>query len=274
MPITDTPTRQALTQARLELLKQLDHGLEMPMVVLGFVWLVLLIVELIWGLDPFLDKAGLVIWVIFLIDFAIKLTLAPRKGVYLKQNWLTVIALLVPALRVFRLVRALRLLRLAKGVRGVRLLRILTALNRGMKALGASLGRRGVGYLVALTGLVVFAGAAGMYAFERAVPDGLTSYSEALWWTAMLLTTMGSQYWPQTAEGQILCLLLALYGFTILGYLTAALAAFFIGRDATREAADAVDAQTLHALRQEIHALRAELHALNGARNTRREKVQ
>ncbi len=35
-----------------------------------------------------------------------------------------------------------------------------------MRALGASMGRRGFGYVVALTMIVTLAGAAGMYAFE------------------------------------------------------------------------------------------------------------
>lgn len=33
----------------------------------------------------------------------------------------------------------------------------------------------------------------------------------------MLLTTMGSEYWPQTAEGRILCLLLSVYAFAVFG---------------------------------------------------------
>lgn len=43
--------------------------------------------------------------------------------------------------------------------------------------------------------------------FERgALPrGGIDSYGTALWWTAMILTTMGSDYWPKTAEGRILC---------------------------------------------------------------------
>ena len=48
----------------------------------------------------------------------------------------------------------------------------------------------------------------------------------------MLLTSIGSEYWPQTAEGRVLCFLLSLYGFAVFGYVTAVLASFFVGRDA------------------------------------------
>ena len=47
----------------------------------------------------------------------------------------------------------------------------------------------------------------------------------------MLVTTMGSEYWPQTADGRVLCLALAIYGFAVFGYVTAALASFFVGQE-------------------------------------------
>lgn len=47
----------------------------------------------------------------------------------------------------------------------------------------------------------------------------------------MLLTTMGSEYWPQTAEGRILCLLLSVYAFAVFGYVTAAIADYFVDTD-------------------------------------------
>ena len=66
--------------------------------------------------------------------------------------------------------------------------------------------------LVALTALVTVAGAAGMYALEDELPGdgGLAGYATALWWTAMVISTLGSEYWPKTAEGRVLCFLLAL----------------------------------------------------------------
>ncbi|MFN7146641.1 MAG: ion channel, partial [Myxococcota bacterium] len=60
-------------------------------------------------------------------------------------------------------------------------------------------------------------------------------YATALWWTAMLLTTMGSETWPRTAEGRVLCLLLAVYGFAMFGYVTAALASLFVRADRSGE---------------------------------------
>jgi len=91
--------KQVLNDQRRQVLEQLEDWLETPMLVLGFVWLALLLVEFIWGLSPFLETVGVVIWVVFILDFALKFFLAPDKSDYLKGNWLTALALFVPALR-------------------------------------------------------------------------------------------------------------------------------------------------------------------------------
>jgi voltage-gated potassium channel len=94
----------------------------------------------------------------------------------------------------------------------------------------------------------------------------LNDYGTALWWTAMVMTTMGSDYWPQTAEGRVLCMLLALYAFAVFGYVTAMLATFFIGRDAENAEAELAGAQAIEALRVDVAALRSEVQALSQRR--------
>lgn len=230
------------------------------MIFLGFLWLVLLVVELIWGLTPVMEMLSLAIWVVFIIDFLLKLFLAPRKALFLKRNWLTIISLVIPALRVVRVFRFVRLLR---SLRGLRLVKIVASLNRSMRSLNATMRRRGFGYVVMLTILVLFGGAAGMFAFEKNVDGGLDNYGKALWWTAMLITTSGSDFWPQTPEGRALCFLLALYGFSIFGYITATLASFFIGRDAEENDTPVAGAQDVQALQQEIQRLAKLIEELN-----------
>ena len=259
------PVEEALKNERYELLRRLEDSLETPMLVLAFVWLALLVGELIWGESLMFEVLGTIIWVIFILDFAVAFVLAPHKIAYLKNNWLTALSLLVPALRLFRFSRVFRLFRLARMGRSLRLLRVVSSLNRSMRALGASLSRRGFGYVLALTVLVTFTGAAGMYAFENAAPGGLKSYGEALWWTTMVLTTMGSQYWPLTIEGRVLCVFLALYAFAVFGYVTATLATFFIGRDAEDDEAELAGARQLAALREEMIALREEIRRTTAA---------
>lgn len=265
--LNTTEERKELQKERSEILEQLEDWLETPMLLLGLAWLALLVVDLIWGLNPILEVISNVIWIIFILDFALRFTIADRKIAYIKQSWLTALSLMLPALRVFRISRVLRILR---ATRGVRLVRVITSLNRGMRSLRASMDRRGFGYVVALTLVVTLVGAAGMYAFENNTPDGrgLNNYGAALWWTAMLMTTMGSEYSPQTPEGRVLFLILALYAFAVFGYVTATLATFFIGRDAENDEAEIAGTKSITALHEEIAALRAEIQTLTRQKST------
>lgn len=203
------------------------------MLILSGLWTVLLVVEFTRGLSPWLQTLNDVIWIMFIAQFAIEFMAAPSKRVYVRKRWITAVSLALPALRLVRLVRIARIARLGRAARGIRLARLLASINRGMRILAIGFRRRGIGYLILLTLTVLFTGAAGMYRFELDAPGGpgFADFGTALWWTAMLLTTMGSEYWPRTPEGRLLCLLLAIYAFAVFGYVTAAIAAYFVGKD-------------------------------------------
>lgn len=246
---------QILSERR-KLLTSIEKLLEGPMIFLGFVWLILLVVELIWGLPTLLEYLSITIWIIFIVDFSIKFLLAPAKFIFLKLHWLTAISLLIPALRVFRIFRFVRLLR---GVRGIRMVRVISSVNRSMKSLAATMRRRAFGYVSLLIAVVTFAGAAGMYAIERPSP-GFDSYAMALWWTAMRVITAGSEYHPMTPEGRGLALVIAIFGYAVFGYVTATLASFFIGRDAEEKDAPLAGSKEIAELRNEIAALTRAIH--------------
>ena len=255
----------ASAKLRLRLLGDLDEWLTVPMAILSLAWLSIVVWELVSGSTRLLTSVGTVIWIIFIIEFAIRFALAPAKLPYLKSNWLTVIALAVPALRLFR---ALTFLRAARALRGFRLVRIVGTANRSMNALKSSLRRRAFGYVGGLTVLVIALGAAGMLNFENAreVNGGFTSYAHALWWTGMLVASIGTENWPVTTEGRVLAMLLSIYGLAMFGYITATFASFFVGRDAQETAGPLAAGNDVKKLLQELQALRAELSlASNGA---------
>ena len=228
-----TNSHSNLRRERWKLTARLMRGLEGPMLLLSAVWSVLLVLEFTRGLSAGLQRLSDVMWLAFVAQFAVEFVAAPSKRLYLRKRWITALSLALPAFRLVRLVRIARVARLARAARGLRLARLLGAMNRGMRSLAIGFGQRGLGYLVVLTLLITITGAAGMYRFELDAPGGpgFADYATALWWTAMLLTTMGSDYWPRTAEGRILCLLLAVYAFAVFGYVTAAIAAYFVGKD-------------------------------------------
>ena len=280
---------EEVDREQYEILEQIEDILDGPVLILGFIWLILLVIELIWELNPFLNTVVYFIWAVFILDFLLRFVLAPRKIRYLKRNWLTALSLAVPALRIARFARVLRV---ARAARSLRLVSVVSSVNRGMRSLRKSMQRRGFGYVALLTLGVTLVGAAGMLTFERGAGSGIETYGQALWWTAMIMTTMGSNAWPVTAEGRLLTFLLSLYAFGVFGYVTATLASFFIGQEGVRadtagQPAQEMDppagAQTAagqsiavtgsqagcqagspenQALRQEIQSLQAEVRAL------------
>ena len=77
----NTPTDEidrGIESERYEILQQLEDWLELPMLVLGLIWLALLLIELTFGISPILETIGTVIWIIFIVDFAVRGARAPR----------------------------------------------------------------------------------------------------------------------------------------------------------------------------------------------------
>jgi voltage-gated potassium channel len=117
-----------------DVLDQIEDWLEMPMFILSLVWSALLIVELTWGAGPKINLATTIIWVIFLIEYAFRFVIAPRKLHFIRKSWLTLLALAIPALRVFRAARVMYILRAGRAIRSLTLARVLTAFNRGLRS--------------------------------------------------------------------------------------------------------------------------------------------
>lgn len=245
------------------MLRDLEHWVEGPMRLLSFAWLMLVFGELLHPKAALLQTFGTAIWAVFILEFAVRFVLAPAKLRFLKRNWLTALALAVPALR---LVRVLTVLRFLSLLGGGQVLVLLGTVNRTMNALRASMGRRKVAFVAALTVIVMLLGAAGMFSLEPHTATsgtmGFADYGDALWWTAMLMTTIGSAYWPQTVPGRVLGFLLSVYSIGVFGYLTAVLSSFFVGQDAEDSSGPVAGADDIAALRKDIAALRAEIGGL------------
>lgn len=242
-PPKPQPPEEAQAE-RWELLHHVSSLLTTPMIVLAFVWVGLLVLDFTVGLAPWLRTVTYVIWGVFIVHFLLEFAIAPDKARYLQRNALTVVSLVLPALGILRLFGAFRALRAATALRSVGMLQIVTSLNRSMRALRRTLARRGLGYVIALSAIVMFVGSAGMYNFESPrtlleegdlegaiAATGFETYGEALWWTAMIMTTVGSQHWPNTTAGRILGWFLSVYGLAIFSYITASVASYFLERD-------------------------------------------
>lgn len=143
-----------LKRIKYRIFYKLEENLEIPMFILALVWLYLFIVELVQGLSAFQEYLIYIIWGLFIIEFFIKLIVAPRKLQFLKLNWITAVALVIPALRVFRLLFALRFLQSIRVINSTRVIRAVTSGKRFFSALREAQGpapvrQMDVGFLIA-----------------------------------------------------------------------------------------------------------------------------
>lgn len=130
-----------------------------------------------------------------------------------------------------------------------------------MNSHAATMKRKGFGYVMAMTVTVPFAGAAGMYALEK--PNlGFDTYGMTLWWIAMRVITAGYEFNPSTPEGRGLAFIIAIFGYTIFGNVTATSATFFIGRDAEEEDARVAGTKDMEELGKTIQTLSNDLQEL------------
>lgn len=224
--------KQELLKERVALLETINTTTDKPIFILSFVWLGLVILEMTVGISRPFEYVGFAIWAVFIADYLLELLIAPNTKDYLKANWLGGLALLLPAFRILRIFQSLKVLRLARALRSLNLLKIVASLNRSIATLRSVAADYGIRYIFPLTGIIFFAGAAGIFFFENPhntqLPSGISTYGDALWWTAMLMTTFGSDYWPQTLEGRLLTIVLACYSIAIFGYVTATLASLLV----------------------------------------------
>ncbi len=232
--------------------------IELPMIFFSFIWFCILITELVNGTSPGLSGFGTAIWSLFILYFAMRMATVANKINLLKQNWLFILAIFVTSLRFFPFLQSFPLVRILTATFGIQMIWIFASAFLGMRILRRKIGHRGTGYVLALTFVVLFAGAAGILHFEGGVVDnqGIHTYWRALWWTAMQLTNMGSGYVIKTTGGRIICLGISVYAVVIFGYITALLASFLIDREIKEPKAEIAYQKSVHELKEEIIQLR------------------
>lgn len=257
-PPTDRDEKRAVVHdQRWELLENLQAVLEPAMAGLGLLFLGLLLldysaIELSDGASSRLYWALQAIWAIFLIDFAVRLIVAPAKGAFLRSNWLGALSLALPFLRPLRAFRA------ARALRSLSLVRFIGGINRGIRVLRAVTRGRQFAWVGALTAVVMIAGAVGVRFFDRGIEDApIQGFGDALWWSAAMVTTINNELYAVSTEARLLAILMRVFAVSVFGYITASIATYFIGT-AQEEAGERKETE---ALRAEIAALRLELAA-------------
>ncbi len=186
-----------------------------------------------------------------MLEFLAKFTLAPVKRRYIRRHWLDVLVVLLPFLRFLRLARILR------ATRALPVLRLLIFGGRGSESTLALLKRRRLGQLAIVSAMVVLLGAAVGFLLEAdASGSQLRTFGNALWWSATLVTTVGSELYPATTGGRVIGFLLMLYAIGIFSYFIGAIASVLVEADA-RHPPEANNKDGVWLSRRELDALRS-----------------
>ncbi len=216
--------------ARVTAVQRWERRSEVPLLLLAVAFLV----AYAWPvLDPRLDAdlltvltvASWTVWAAFAVDFAIRVWLAEERGDYALRHWYDVALIVLPMLRPLRLLRLLAFARV---------------LNRSA---ASSLVGRVSAYVAGTAVMALFLGAIAVLDVEQdAAGANITTFGDALWWSATTVTTVGyGDFYPVTAQGRFIAVALMVVGIAVVGAVTASVATWMIGQ--VREAEDQAESR-------------------------------
>ena len=166
-----------------------------------------------------LELVAEVIFWIFAVDVVLRIIhaggeLLTWKGAlaFFRENWLALLALLLPAFRSLRVLRVIVVLRGLEPYLNTRSSR--------------------VGMIVGVTfPLILYTAALSIYEAERyADGSNIQSFGDAVWWSIASVTTVGyGDKFPVTADGRVIATFLMVIGIGLFSALNALLAAWVMG---------------------------------------------
>jgi voltage-gated potassium channel len=233
-----------MTDPDRERLARYEHRTSPFLLALALAFLLLYAIPVVWpdlpdAAQSAVEAVSFVIWGAFVIDLAARAWLSGRPMAYLVRHPIDVLLILLPMLR------------------PLRVLRVFTAANYVIERGGRFALGRTVASALAATGLLMLIAALAELDAERYAPgSSIHTFGDALWWAGVTVTTVGyGDVYPVTTEGRFVAFGLMLVGISVLGVITASVAAWFVSR--TREGDDEVIA-AIRALREELQAMRSE----------------
>ncbi|MGW4330480.1 potassium channel family protein [Nocardia sp. NPDC004573] len=188
-------------------------------------------------------------WFAFAVDYAVRWYLAKPRWRWFVRHLYEFAIVALPLLR------------------PLRLLRLLTMINVLQRSVGGALRGRIIAYTAGSTLLLIFVASLAMLDTERnAVGATITTFPDALWWSATTVTTVGyGDYAPVTGTGRLVAVGLMVGGIALLGVVTATLASWIIQRVAEEdEVSQSATRAQVTELTEQIVAMRLELFTAYG----------
>ena len=162
--------------------------------------------------ETILDFTQSVCWLVFAIDLLIGLWVSPNKKVFLVKHPLEVASVFLPFLRPLRLMRVI-------SFGGIALQKI---------AMGKQFA---ITVKVGITAVFIsYIAAVQITISERDVEgSNIKNFGDGLWWAVTTVTTVGyGDRYPTTTEGRVLAVCLMVLGISLLGVISATIAAWFV----------------------------------------------
>jgi voltage-gated potassium channel len=218
-----------------EALDRFERQTAWPMMALALAIIPLLVVPLLVdlpsGAETTFFALDWLIWVAFVLEYGIRLYLAPNKRHFVSHNVIDLLFVLIPFLRPLRILRSARAFALLRATRGA------VVLLRAVDAVQDVLKRHKLGYTL-LIALVVVVGSGLLVAtIEEASPDrNIKSIPDGLWWAVTTITTVGyGDRFPVTPIGRAIGAGVMIPGIGLFGLLAASLASLLVEKDLERE---------------------------------------
>jgi voltage-gated potassium channel len=234
MPSTETDDADLTGRERLSIV--LEERLDIPMAALAVLWAGVVTYELVVPQPAdWVSVAGNVIWIIFIIEFLVKLVVSGHPGRFLRRRWPSIFFLALPFLRVFRVVRAVRVFRALPAARVV---------GSSYRTIGTarSLLNGRLAFLVVTSAVVVFSGAQLLYLVEGEGAGREGSFADALWWTSNAAISGNQVFEPETTLGRLIAVTLSGYAVVVFASVAATVGAYFIESRAERAAIEEEEA--------------------------------
>lgn len=245
-----TVDRRQAAAAQPSALDRWEIRTEWPLAAVALIFLAIYSAQVL--LEPpaevhrLLSVINTVLYMTFVGDYIMRLTLADRRSRWFFGHLLDLAIVVLPFLRPLRLLRLVMVFKVAQGAAG--------NMIRG----------RVIAYAACSSVLLIYISSLAVLSAERHQPGAnITSFGKAVWWAVTTVTTVGyGDEVPVTVTGRVAATFLMFGGISLLGVITATLASWIIQRVAE------ANTENQAATKAQIDVLRAELRRLTEALET------